>query len=60
MVELFDEFPSDKFGKGNKNIAFHIYLQDLKSTMKFEESDKIITAIRKTVTKIYKAKPRDF
>jgi phenylalanyl-tRNA synthetase beta chain len=60
MVELFDEFSSDKFGKGNKNIAFHIYLQDLNSTMKFEDSEVIINDIKKTVTKKYKAKLRDF
>lgn len=60
MVELFDEFASDKLGKGNKNIAFHIYLQDLNSTMQFEDSEKIIDNIKKTVIKKYKAKLRDF
>ncbi len=38
IVELFDEFQSDKIGAGKKNVAFHIWLQDLEKPM-----DEIIT-----------------
>lgn len=57
-VELFDEFISDKFGTGNKNVAFHIYLQFLDRTMTDAEADKIIKSIIKTVENNFHAKLR--
>lgn len=57
-VELFDEFASDKFGKGKKNIAYHIYLQNLEKTMTDKEADEIINQIIKSIEKNYGAKLR--
>lgn len=45
LVELFDEFSSDKFGKNKKNIAFHIYLQDLNRALVDSEADTMIKEI---------------
>lgn len=45
FVELFDEFASDKFGVGKKNIAYHIWLQDIKGPMNEAEVSKIINSI---------------
>ncbi|MFA7253528.1 MAG: phenylalanine--tRNA ligase subunit beta [Patescibacteria group bacterium] len=57
-VELFDEFASDKFGKGKKNVAFHIYLQSLDRTMTDTEADSIIDKIVKEIEDKFKAKLR--
>jgi len=56
VVELFDEFYIEKLKK--KNIAFHIWLQDLKKPMKDEEVEKIIQTIIKNVEEKYQAKLR--
>lgn len=45
LVELFDEFESDKLGFGKKSVAFHIYLQELDKTMSDADADKIISKI---------------
>ncbi|PIS07566.1 phenylalanine--tRNA ligase subunit beta [Candidatus Berkelbacteria bacterium CG10_big_fil_rev_8_21_14_0_10_43_13] len=57
-VELFDEFSSDKFGKGKKNIAFHLYVQMLDRTMTDNEADIIIKEVVKAVEKQFDAKLR--
>ena len=57
-VELFDEFVSDKFGKGMKNIAFHLYLQQLDKTMTDEEADITIKKIVRIIEKKFNAKLR--
>ncbi len=57
-VELFDEFASDKFGKGKKNLAFHLYLQKIDRTMTDAEADDIIKNIIKTIEKKLDAKLR--
>lgn len=57
-VELFDEFSSDKFGIGMKNIAYHIYLQHMDRTMTDTEADEIINNIVLKVEKKFNAKLR--
>jgi len=58
-VELFDEFISDKFGVGKKNMAFHLYLQQMDRTMIDKEADKIIDNVINTVREKFAALLRD-
>lgn len=53
IVELFDEFTSDKLGAGKKSIAFHLYLQDLAKALTDAEADAIIQNVIKQVTSRY-------
>lgn len=45
LVEAFDEFADKRFGEGKKNVAFHIYLQDLDKTLSDAEADNEISKI---------------
>ncbi len=45
FVELFDEFASDKFGVGKKNIAYHIWIQDINNPMAENDVNNIIADI---------------
>jgi phenylalanyl-tRNA synthetase beta chain len=56
--EVFDEFKSDKFGEGNKNIAFHVWLQNMKGPVDEKEATEIIDNIIKLVENKFKAKLR--
>ncbi len=58
LVELFDEFKSDKFGENKKNLAYHIWLQDLEKPMEEGEVEKIVEKIVYDVTDKYGAKLR--
>jgi len=58
LVELFDEFVSDKFGKDKKNLAYHIWLQDINKPVSDENADKIINNIIKTIESKFQAKLR--
>lgn len=58
IAELFDEFSSDKFGENKKNIAFHVWMQNLDGPVKDEDANKIINVIIKAVEEKYKAKLR--
>ena len=58
-VELFDEFASDKLGVGKKNIAYHLYLQDMDKTMVDADADDIIKKVVDAVEKKFEAKFRD-
>ncbi|HLC39108.1 MAG TPA: phenylalanine--tRNA ligase subunit beta [Patescibacteria group bacterium] len=60
LVEIFDEFASDKFGKGKKNLAFHIWLQDLHKNLNPNEVDNIVEKISNLIQKKYQAKIRNF
>lgn len=40
LVEPFDEFADDRFGKDKKSVAFHIYLQHLNKTLSDQEADR--------------------
>jgi phenylalanyl-tRNA synthetase beta chain len=57
-VELFDEFASDKFGLGKKNLAFHIYLQSKEKTLNDNDALEIINSIIKVVENKFNAKLR--
>ena len=57
-VELFDEFVSDKLGKGKKNIAFHLFIQSSDRTLKDREADRIIKEIINNIEHKYNAKLR--
>ncbi|MDH4358451.1 MAG: phenylalanine--tRNA ligase subunit beta [Candidatus Berkelbacteria bacterium] len=54
LVEPFDEFIDERFGKGKKSVAFHIYLQAEDRTLSDKEADgeikKIISALEKKFT----------
>lgn len=58
IVEMFDEFNSDKFGKNKKNIAYHIWLQDLKGPMNEKLTNKIIDKIINEIKNKFNAKLR--
>lgn len=58
LVELFDEFSSDKFGNDNKNIAFHIWIQNMGGPVDEKEAQKIIGKIIQLVEDRFQAKLR--
>ncbi|MCL5407596.1 MAG: phenylalanine--tRNA ligase subunit beta [Patescibacteria group bacterium] len=55
IIELFDEFKSDKFGENKKNLAYHIWLQDLKGPISDEETNIIFKNIIKTIEEKFQA-----
>jgi len=55
LVELFDEFESEKLGKNKKSIAYHIWLQDIKKPMDQKKVEKIINRIIDTISSKFKA-----
>jgi phenylalanyl-tRNA synthetase beta chain len=57
-VELFDEFASDKFGKNKKNVAYHLYLEEMERTMTDREADQIIKNVTENIEKKFNAKLR--
>lgn len=59
-VELFDEFSSDKFGKGKKNIAYHLFISRLDRTMTDQEADQIMKEISKIAKINFGAELRQF
>lgn len=58
LVELFDEFESEKIGSNNKSIALHIYLQDQNKALNEQEIDDIIKILLDKLNHDYKAKLR--
>ncbi|MCL5795508.1 MAG: phenylalanine--tRNA ligase subunit beta [Patescibacteria group bacterium] len=60
LVELFDEYISDKFGKNKKNIAFHIWLQDINKTINNTNADLIVNKIALHMKKKYRASLRTY
>ena len=60
IVELFDEFVSDKFGKNKKNLAFHICFSSSTKTLKDAGIKHIIDKIIKTLIEQYQANLRNF
>jgi phenylalanyl-tRNA synthetase beta chain len=58
-VELFDEFESDKFGKNNKSLAFHLFLQASDRTLNENEAASVIDSVIKFIVKKYEAILRD-
>lgn len=59
IVDLFDEFYQEKIGLDKKNLAYHIYLQDLSRAMTDEEVDLIIKEIVKKVEQEFNGKIRN-
>jgi len=45
LVELFDEFSSDKFGKNKKNVAYHIWMQKMNKAMTDDQANEITKKI---------------
>lgn len=58
LVELFDEFSSDKFGKDSKNIAYHVWIQNMSDPVSEKESQEIVSKIIQLVENKFKAKLR--
>lgn len=58
VVELFDEFRSDKFGLNKKSVAFHIWLEDLSSPIDEIEARNILKNIVDTISNKYHASLR--
>ena len=58
LVEPFDEFADDRFGKDKKSVAFHIYLQHLNKTLSDKEADGEIEKIVRSLEKKFSAQLR--
>lgn len=58
LTELFDEFASDKFGKNKKNVAYHVWLQDMNHPMNDREVNKITQKIINKIQTKYRAQLR--
>ncbi len=58
-VELFDEFTSDKFGTGKKNIAYHLYLQHIDRTLTDAEANELIDNLIKQIASKFGGELRD-
>jgi len=58
LVELFDEYSSEKFGKNKKNVAFHVWLQEQKKPMAEETANKILKDITNAVADKFGGKLR--
>lgn len=59
LVEIFDEFINDRFGKDKKSIAFHVWLQNLDKTLSDGEANTEISNIISTLLEKFGAKLRD-
>jgi phenylalanyl-tRNA synthetase beta chain len=58
LTEVFDEFTSAQFGENKKNIALHLWLQDLNKTITDEEIAQIMQVIINHIEKKFDAKIR--
>lgn len=47
LVDLFDQFQSDKFGKGKQSLAFHIVYQSMDGTLTSHEVDRLHEQVMK-------------
>ncbi len=52
LVELFDEFVSDKLGSNKKNLAFHVWFQDLATSL----SDTSVEEMTQEIVGVLKEK----
>jgi phenylalanyl-tRNA synthetase beta chain len=59
LAELFDEFSSDRFGVGKKNVAYHIWLESPSKTLSDSEADEQIKKIILKLEEKFGAKLRD-
>jgi len=60
LVELFDEFRSEKFGQNKKNIAFHLWLQELHQPMAEQEVEEILSTVTSHIEEKFQSKLRKF
>jgi len=58
LVELFDEFSSDKLGTGKKSLAYHVYLQKLEKTLENSEADEVVLKIVEEIKEKFGAELR--
>lgn len=58
IVELFDEFTSEKIGRNKKSLTYHIWMQNLNRPMRDLEANKIIEKIIKNLNNKFGAKLR--
>jgi len=58
LVELFDEFESDKLGVGMKSVAFHVWLEDIDKTLSDSEADEQISKIISVLKEKFEAEIR--
>ncbi len=58
-IELFDEFVSEKFGAGKKNIAYHLDLQHLERTLTDKEADEIVGRVVNVLKTKFGVIPRE-
>lgn len=59
LVELFDEFVSDKLGDDKKSVAFHIWLEDESKTLQDSEAEQEINKIINALDKKFGAELRN-
>lgn len=59
LVELFDEFESDKLGENKKSVAFHVWLEDEVKTLSDKEADEQISKIIDEIKSKFGAKLRE-
>ncbi len=58
LAEVFDEYSSEKFGPGKKNLAFHIWMQNQSAPMSQSEVDEQIKKIVEVISAKFSAKIR--
>ncbi len=58
LTEVFDEFVSEKFGLNKKNVALHIWLQNIHGPVSDNDADKIIKNVIKKIENKFQAKLR--
>jgi len=59
LVELFDEFISDKLGDDKKSVAFHVWLEDEEKTLQDGEAEQEIKKIISALDKKFGAELRN-
>jgi len=59
LVEIFDEFTSDRLGENKKSIALHVWLQDLDKTLSDAQADEEIEKIISALQTKFEAKLRE-
>jgi len=55
LVEAFDEFADKRFGDNKKNVAFHVWMQDLDKTLSDQEADDQISKIIESLKQKFSA-----
>jgi len=58
LVEVFDEFTSEKFGQGKKSVALHLWFQDLTKTIDDGEIANLTSLIINIIEQEFKAELR--